>query len=60
MLGSKYAFTSDYKLSFSLNNTDIEQVREVKLLGVTIDETLSWTSDIGNTVTRTSRGISII
>ena len=60
MLDSKHALRSNFKLSLSLNDTEIEQVREAKLLGVTIDETLSWTSHIGSIVTRMSRGISII
>lgn len=41
MLGSKNALRSDHKLSLSLNGTDIEQLREIQLLGATIDERLS-------------------
>ena len=38
----------------------MEQVKEVKLLGVTIDETLSWSTQINNTVVRMINGIYAI
>lgn len=60
MLGSKNAFRSDYKPSLSLSNTDTEQVKGVKLHGVTIDKTLSWTSHIGNIVMRMRTGIPLL
>jgi len=41
VIGSKYALRTDNKLSLSLQGATMEQVEEVKLLGVTIDETLS-------------------
>ncbi len=38
----------------------IEQVAEAKLLGATIDETLTWASHINNIKTKMIRSISII
>ena len=56
-LGSKYALRTDQKLSLSLT---VEQVKEVKLLGVTIDESLSWSTQIKKTVVRMIYGIYAI
>ncbi len=39
---------------------DIEQVVESKLLGVTIDETLFWSTHINNIIAKISRSISVI
>ncbi len=39
---------------------DIEQVVEANLLGVTIDEALSWATHINNLITKMSRSFSII
>ena len=43
-----------------MQGATIEQVKEVKLLGVTIDETLSWSTQINKTVVRMSNGIYAI
>ena len=60
VIGSKYALRTDKKLSLSLKGAAMEQVKEVKLLGVTIDETLSWSTQINNTVVRMINGIYAI
>ena len=59
-LGSKYALRIDQKLSLSLKGATVEQVKEVKLLGVTIDESLSWSTQIKKTVVRMIYGIYAI
>ncbi len=43
-----------------LCGADIKEVVEARLLGVTIDETLSWATHINNIVTKMSRGPKII
>ena len=60
VVGSNYALRTDKTLSLSLQDATIEQVKEVKLLGVIIDETLSWSTQIKNTVGRMCNGIYAI
>lgn len=60
ILGSKHALRSEQKLCLSLNGAVIEQVKEAKLLGVTIDKTLTWSTHINNIVIKMSNGISNI
>jgi hypothetical protein len=43
-----------------MNNVEIEQVEETKLLGVTLDCKLSWSKHIDATVAKMGRGLSII
>lgn len=42
-----------------VNNISVEQVQETKLLGITINHTLSWSNHIDNTVSRMGRGVSV-
>lgn len=58
VIGSKIKIKSNHSLSLSMHGTKIEQVSEIKLLGVTIDSSLSWTPQIKNTVAKMSRAIS--
>ncbi len=57
---SRNAQRGKHRLCVSLLGIDIEQVGEAKLLGVAIDETLSWATQINNIITKMSRSISII
>ena len=43
-----------------MNNVEIEQVEETKLLGVTLGCKLSWLKHIDSTVARMGRRLSII
>lgn len=60
ILASKYLIRQSPILDISLNNNQIEQITEMKLLGVTIDQTLSWSTYIQKTVTIKSGNIAII
>lgn len=60
MLGSRYILRSNPELHLVLQGANIEQVREAKLLGVIIDETLLWSSHINKIVSKMSRNISMI
>lgn len=60
VLGSNYSLRSDQKLLLSLYGAATEQVTEAKLLGITIDETLSWHIHIKNIVSKMSKSISNI
>lgn len=60
IIGSKHSMRKDPKLNIYLKNQLLEQVAEIKLLGVTLDQTMSWTTHIGNIVTTMSRNVSLI
>lgn len=60
VLGSKHSVRETQMLDISLQGQPIEQVKEVKLLGVTLDQTLSWSTHINKIVTKLSRSISIV
>lgn len=51
---SKHAQRRKHRLCVSLNGADIEQVKEARLIGVTVDETLSWATHINNIVAKMS------
>lgn len=48
------------QLSLVLNSNSIEQVREHKVLGVIIDEKLSWSSHVNHTCKRLSQNIFLL
>lgn len=60
ILGSRHALRTDQELCISLQGVAIEQVKEAKLLGVTLEGTLLWSTNINKMVAKMSRGISII
>lgn len=60
MLGSRYMLRSNPELHLVLQDAAIEQVREAKLLGVIIDEILSWSTHINKMVSKMSSNISMI
>lgn len=47
-------------LDLVLNNVAVEQVHEIKLLGVTLDCTLSWSRHIEELVKKMGRNISVV
>lgn len=51
---SKHAQRRKHRLCVSLNGADIEQVKEARLIGVTVDETLSWATHINNILAKMS------
>ena len=57
---SDHAQRKEHRLNISLQGVPIEQVKEARLLGVTIDERLSLATHINNIITKMSRSISII
>lgn len=59
-MGSRYMLRSNPEISLVLQDAAIEQVRKAKLLGVIIDETLSWSSHINKMVSKMSSNISMI
>lgn len=57
LLGSRQDLGTDHELCISLQGAATEQV---KLLGVTLEGTLSWSTHVNNIVAKMSRGISSI
>lgn len=55
LLGSKQR--KNPKFHMSLWNHPIEQVKAAKLLGSTFEQTMSWTTNINNTVNEMSRNM---
>jgi hypothetical protein len=60
VLGRNHSLNPKPQLNIVLNNMEIEQVEETKLLGVTLDCKLSWSKHIYATVAKIGKGLSII
>ena len=60
LIGSKHQLEAKPKLNLFIDNIHIEQVNEVKLLGITIDSALSWSKHIDNIVRRMGRGVAMV
>lgn len=56
----KSSFSNNNQLCLSLKDLDVERVQEPNLLGVTLNEQLSWEKHIEDIVKKVSRGISRI
>lgn len=57
VLGTQYKLANNPQLNLSMKNINIEQVNMIKLLGLTIDSSLSWSSHINNMITKIGKGI---
>ena len=60
LIGSSYMLQSKPKIQLIVENAVIEQVEEAKLLGVTIDNQLSWKTHIHKVVTKMNRGTAMV
>ena len=60
VMGSHHTLQDQPVLNLCINKLSIQQVQETKLLGVILDNKLSWTKQINNTITKMGRAISII
>lgn len=60
VLCSKWGGRLDPKLNVKIDDKEIEQVTEVKLLGVLIDSRMTWTSHINEMVKKMGRGMAAI
>lgn len=58
--GSNYTLKCEPLLNILINDVKVNQVRETKLLGVTLDERLSWSTQINKTIAKMGAGISVI
>ena len=60
LFGTQSMLQSNPKLNLLLDKTEVLQVDEVKLLGVTIDKKLSWSSHITNITKKMGSAIAVI
>lgn len=60
LFGTKCSLKTRPRLDLVLNNVAVEQVHEIKLLGVTLDCTLSWSRHIDEVVKKMGRNISVV
>lgn len=60
VFGSSHSLSRDPALNLCINKEQIEQVKEVKLLGVIIDSRLSWSKQIDHMVKKMSSGLALL
>lgn len=60
VFGSNHTISKNPMLNLRINDVSINQVHETKLLGITIDNKLSWTKHINKITAKMGSGISAI
>ena len=60
VFGTNHSLNPKPQPNLAVNNVEIEQVTETKLLGVTLDCKLSWSKHIDTSVAMMRRSLSII
>ena len=60
MLGSRQKLASFPKLALNIGNSSIQQVESVKLLGVMVDCSLTWSSHISSIILKMGRAIGAV
>ena len=60
VLGTRDMLARDTRLSLTMAGTPIQQVNKIKLLGVTIDERLTWSDHIDTIVVKMGQGIGVV
>ena len=60
IVGSNHNIDNNPVLNIKIENITVNQVHETKLLGITVDNKLSWKKHISNMIAKMGRGISII
>lgn len=59
VFGTKHLLNKPCNLNLTIDTTSVEQVTKTKLLGVKLDNQLSWTDQINHIVSRMGRGIAL-
>ena len=59
VFGSRHALANATALDLLVDDTSVEQVTKVKLLGVKLDNLLSWSDQIDYIVSKMGRGVAI-
>lgn len=60
IFGSNHTLKCEPVLNIMINNVKVNQVKGTKLLGVTLHERLSWSTQINKTISKMGAGISVI
>ena len=60
VFGTNHSLNPKPQLHLVMNNVEIEQIEETKLLGLTLDCKLSWSKHIDVVVAKMGRSLSII
>ena len=60
VIGSKYLLRNVPSLVLEINNIPVEQVYDVKLLGIIVDQHLAWSKHIDYIVNKMGRGVAMI
>ena len=60
VFGPEHSLRPEPQLELCIKVVTIDQVEEAKLLGITLDGQLSWSTHIDKVVMRMGRGISVI
>lgn len=60
IFGSKYRLSDNPKINIQVNGQNIQQVKKVKLLGLWLDSTLSWSDHINTVVAKMGRAVAVV
>lgn len=60
LIGSRYQLRPEPKLNLYINNIPVDQAQQTKLLGITLNHSLSWSQYTDNIVSKMGRGVSVI
>lgn len=60
IIGSKTSLREEPNITLNIERETIEQVKEVKLLGITIDNKLSWVNHIENIIAKMGKILAVI
>lgn len=60
IIGSRYQSIAEPLLKLNLNNIQVDQVRETKLLGIILDHNLSRPKQTDHIVSKMGRGVSVV
>ncbi|XDV54562.1 hypothetical protein PO909_022822 [Leuciscus waleckii] len=60
LFGTRYMLLNEPRLNIVVKDINVAQVQETKLLGIEVDNKLSWSSHIKAVVRRMGRGLSMV
>lgn len=60
IFGSKYRLSDNPKINIQVNGQNVQQVKKVKLLGLWLDSTLSWSDHINKVVVKMGRAVAVV
>lgn len=60
VIGSRYLLRDEPSLVLEIDNIPVKQIYETKLLGITVDQHLTWSKHIDHIVSKMGRGFSMV